>query len=50
MKRRIEEIPANIVVQILAEIKESKFGFAIQLDESADVVNYLFVSVMRRRI
>ena len=37
IKRRIEEISDDIADQILAEIKESKFGFAIQLDESADI-------------
>ena len=30
----------DIAYQILAEIKESKFGFAIQLDESIDITNY----------
>ena len=30
----------DIADQILAEIKESKFGFAIQLDESTDITNY----------
>ena len=32
IKHRIEEMPDDIVDQILAEIKESKFGFAIELD------------------
>ena len=50
IKRRIEEMSDGIDNQILAEIKESKFGFAIQLDESTDITNYLFMSVMRRRI
>ena len=30
----------DIADQILAEIKESKFGFAIQLDESTNITNY----------
>ena len=30
----------DIADQILAEIKESQFGFAIQLDESTDITNY----------
>ena len=30
----------DIADQILAEIKESKFGFAIQLDKSTDITNY----------
>ena len=40
IKRRIEEMSDNIADQILAEIKESKFGFAIQLEESTDITNY----------
>ena len=40
IKRRIEEMSDDIAHQILAEIKESKFGFAIQLDESTDITNY----------
>ena len=40
IKRRIEEMSDDIAYQILAEIKESKFGFAIQLDESTDITNY----------
>ena len=40
IKRRIEEMADDIADQILAEIKESKFGFAIQLDESTDITNY----------
>ena len=39
-KHRIEEMSDDIADQILAEIKESKFGFAIQLDESTDITNY----------
>ena len=39
-KRRIEEMSDDIADQILAEIKESKFGFAIQLDESTDITNF----------
>ena len=40
IKRRIEEMSDDIADQILAEIKESKFGFAIPLDESTDITNY----------
>ena len=40
IKCRIEEMSDDIADQILAEIKESKFGFAIQLDESTDITNY----------
>ena len=40
IKRQIEEMSDDIADQILAEIKESKFGFAIQLDKSTDITNY----------
>ena len=40
MKHQIEKMSDDITDQILAEIKESKFGFAIQLDESTDITNY----------
>ena len=40
IKSRIEELSDDIADQILAEIKESKFGFAIQLDESTNITNY----------
>ena len=40
MRRRIEEMSDDIADQILAAIKESKFGFAIRLDESTDITNY----------
>ena len=40
IKLCIEERSDDIADQILAEIKESKFGFAIQLDESTDITNY----------
>ena len=40
MKRRIEEMSDDIADQILAETKESKFGFAIQSDESTDITNH----------
>ena len=39
-RRRIEEMSDDIADQILAEIKELKFGFAIQLDESTDITSY----------
>ena len=40
MKRRIEAMSDDIADQILAEIKKSKSGFAIQLDKSTDTTNY----------
>ena len=39
MKRQIEEMSDDIADQILAEIKASKFGFAIHLEESTDITN-----------
>ena len=40
IKRRSKEMSDDIADKTLAEIKESKFGFAIQLDESTDITNY----------
>ena len=40
MRRRIEEMSDDIADQILAAIKELKFQFAIQVDESTDITNY----------
>ena len=40
MRRRTEEMSDDIAHQILAEIKESKFGLAMQLDQSTDITNY----------
>ena len=37
VKRRIQEMSGDIAEQIIAGVKDSKFGFAIQLDESTDV-------------
>ena len=40
IKCRIEEMLDDIINQIPAEIKKSKFGFAIQLDKSKDITNH----------
>ena len=40
MKCQIEEMSDDIANQILAEIKESKFGFAVLSDKSTDITNY----------
>ena len=40
MRRRIGEMSDDNADQILAEIKESKFGSSIQLDQSTDITNY----------
>ena len=48
IKRRIEEISDDIADQILAEIKESKFGIAIQLYGSTDITNYCQLPVYVR--
>ena len=45
IKCKFEEMLDDMAHQILAEIKESKFGFAIQLDESTDITNYCLLLV-----
>ena len=50
MKRRIEQMSDDIADQILTEIKESKFGFAIQLDESTDIINFCQLLVYVRYV
>ena len=47
VQRRIEEMSGDIVDQVIAGVRASTFGFAIQLDESTDVTNcfQLFVYV-----
>ena len=49
IKHQIEEISDDITDQILAETKESNFQIAMQ-QILPIIVNYLFMSVMRRRI
>ena len=39
VKRRIEEMSVDIADQVIAGVRASKFGFAIQVDESTDVAN-----------
>ncbi|XP_077969918.1 zinc finger BED domain-containing protein 5-like [Styela clava] len=39
LKRRIEEMSVDIADQVTAGVRASKFGFAIQVDESTDVSN-----------
>ena len=39
IQRRITEMSTDINEQVLAEIQSSKYGFAIQLDETANVSN-----------
>ena len=39
VKRRIEEMSIDISDQVIAEVRDSKFGFALPLDESTDVTN-----------
>ena len=47
VNRRIQEMSGVIADQVMAGVKDSKFGFAIQLDESTDVAkcNQLLVYV-----
>ena len=40
VKRRIQEMSGDIADQVMVGVKDSKFGFAIQLDESTDVAKY----------
>ena len=37
VKPRIQEMSGDIADQVMAGVKDSKFGFAIQLDESTDI-------------
>ena len=37
VKRRIQEMSGDIAEQVIAGVKDSKFGFAIQIDESTNV-------------
>ena len=39
VKRRIKEMSVDITDQVIAGVRDSKFGFALQLDESTDVTN-----------
>ena len=39
VKRRIEEMSIDNANQVIAGVRASKFGFAIQVDESTDVAN-----------
>ena len=48
IKRRIEGMSDDIADQILAKIKESKFGFAIRLDESTDITHCCQIRVYVR--
>ena len=51
VKRRIEEMSVDITDQVIAGVRDSKFGFALQFDESTDVTNccHLLVYIKRRR-
>ena len=39
VKNRIEEMPIDIANQVISGVKNSKFGFSMQLDESTDITN-----------
>ena len=39
VKNRIEEMSVDISDQVISEVKDSRYGFPIQLDESTDVTN-----------
>ena len=46
VKRLIEEMSGAIADQVMAGVKDSKFKFAIQLDESENVANCSFMSAL----
>lgn len=50
VKRRIEDMSQDILTQVLTEIKNSKQGFAIQLDETTDVSNCAQLLVFARYV
>ena len=39
VKNRIEKMSVDIADQVILGVKDSKYGFSIQLDESTDVTN-----------
>ena len=39
VKNRIEEMSIDIADQVISGVKNSKFGFSMQLDESTDITN-----------
>ena len=39
VKNRVKELSVDISDQVISEVKDSKYGFSIQLDESTDVTN-----------
>ena len=39
VKKRIEEMSVDIADQVISGVKDSKYGFSIQLNESTDVTN-----------
>ena len=39
VKNRIEEMPIDIADQVISSVKDSKYGFSMQLDESTDITN-----------
>jgi len=50
VKRRIREMSVDIADQVTEGIKASKFGFAIQVDESTDVTNCCQLLIYARYI
>lgn len=49
VQRRIEEMSADILQQVISEISMSETGFAIQL-ESTDVTNYAQLLIFARYV
>lgn len=50
VKRRITDMPKDILDQVIIEITQSKFKFALQLDESLDVSGYALLLVYVRYV
>lgn len=50
VKRRIEDMSEDILQQVISDIKNSKNGFAIQLDETTDVTNCAQLLVFARYV
>ena len=39
VKNRIQEMPIDIADQVISSVKDSKYGFSMQLDESTNITN-----------
>ena len=48
VKNRIEEMPIDIADQVISSVKDSKYGFSMQLDKSTDITNIVQLLVYTR--